>query len=387
MGEQTWTLAPCRPSEIEILIACARPDFNNQTGLRRSLLSTPVNWSHLGDLAHYHRVKVLVYTRLATHAADLVPSAFLSAMADEFRAGATRNLHLTAELIAIARAFAEAGIPVIPHKGPLLAQAAYGDLAMRQFADLDLLVHPADLSRSITVLAGLGYFPPSDLAWLSPGTLLKWTGEMPYTSPEGTGVDLHWRLTPSHYTVQLDPEILWQNRISVRLAGSEVSSVGPEALLLLLAVHGAKHCWESIGWLADVAWLLSASPNFDWRLTMGLADESNCQRPLLLAASLLENVFQVALPDLPADPAVTGLQKRVISRWYESAAETPKSPELFSFAAALARRRRDSLRHLFGLLFHPTELEWSRHHLPESLFWLYAPGRGARLLGKYLLGR
>jgi hypothetical protein len=377
-----------RPPEIELLIACARPDGTNQTGLQpRSLLTAPVDWAHLSDLAHYHRVQALVYTRLAAHAPDLVPSLHLIAMAEEFRAGATRNLHLTGELIAIVKAFAEAGIPVLPHKGPLLAQAAYKDLAMRPFADLDLLIHPADLSRSIAVLAGLRYFPQSDLAWLSPGALLKWTGEMPYTSPEGTGVDLHWRLTPSHYTVQLDPEILWRNQISLRVAGSDVSSVGPEALFLLLAVHGAKHCWESIGWLADVAWLLSASPDFDWRLAMELADESSCQRPLLLAASLMQSVFQVAVPELPVDPAIPGLQHRVISRWYEATVESPKSPELFSFAAALARRRRDSLKHLFGLLFYPTELEWSRRHLPEPFFWLYTPGRVARLLNKYALGR
>lgn len=258
---------------------------------------------------------------------------------------------------------------------------------MREFDDLDLLVHPADLSRSITVLAGLGYFPQNDLAWLTPGMLLKWTGEMSYTSPQGTRVDLHWRLTPTHYTVQLDPEILWRNQISIRIAGSELPSLKPEALLLLLAVHGAKHCWESIGWLADVAWLLNANANFEWQLAMELADESNCQRPLLLLASLVQSVFQVALPALPSDPAVAGLQQRVISRWCDGPVETPKSPELFSFAAALARRRRDSLRHLFGLLFHPTELEWSRRHLPESLSWFYVPGRAARLLGKYLLGR
>lgn len=375
------------PSEIELLIACARPDVKQFGSQLRSLLSTPVDWAHLSDLAYYHRLQALVYTRLSTHAADLVPPIYLAEMAEEFRAGAAHNLHLTGELIAIVKAFAEAGIPVLPHKGPLLAQAAYGDLAMRQFADLDLLIHPADLSRSTTVLAGLGCFPQSDLAWLSPRALLQWTGEMSYTSPPGTGVDLHWRLTPSHYTVQLDPDILWRNQTSIRIAGSDVSSVGSEALLLLLAVHGAKHCWESIGWLADVAWLLSANKKFDWQLAMKLAAESDCQRPLLLAASLVQDVFQLALPELPTDPAVAGLQQRVIRRWYGGTAETPKSPELFSFAAALARRRRDSLNHLFGLLFHPTELEWSKQHLPESLFWLYAPGRVARLLGKYLPGR
>jgi len=249
-------LALRQPPEIELLIACARPEFNNEAVVRlRALLTTSVNRGRLSDLARFHRIQALVYTRLKEHAADLVPSRFLAELAEEFRAGATRNLQLTGELIAIVKAFAEAGIPVLPHKGPLLAQAAYGNLAMRQFVDLDVLIQPADLSRSIAVLAGLGYFPQRDLAWLSPGTLLEWTGEIPYTSHEGTGVDVHWRLTPSHYTVQLDPQILWRNQISIRMAGSDISSVAPAALLLLLSVHGARHCWESIGWLADVAWL------------------------------------------------------------------------------------------------------------------------------------
>jgi hypothetical protein len=35
-------------------------------------------------------------------------------------------------------------------KGPLLAESIYGDLAFREFSDLDFLVHEADLSRGST---------------------------------------------------------------------------------------------------------------------------------------------------------------------------------------------------------------------------------------------
>jgi hypothetical protein len=154
---------------------------------------------------------------------------------------------------------------------------------------------------------------------------------------------------------------------------------------LLLAVHGAKHCWESLGWLADVAWLLNANPDLDWQYAMKLADESKCQRPLLLAASLVHEVFDALLPELPRDPAVAGLQQRVVSRWYEGHTESPRSPELLSFALDLARGRGGSMKHLLGVLFYPTEMEWATHRLPESLFWLYAPGRAVRLSSKYFL--
>jgi hypothetical protein len=43
------------------------------------------------------------------------------------------------------------------------------------------------------------------------------------------------------------------------------------------------------------------------------------------------------------------------------------------------------VRRLFGLIFAPTEIDWKTRRLPEGLFWLYAPLRAVRLLGKYLL--
>ncbi len=284
--------------EIELLIACALPPSHPQIGDRvRSSAGGPIDWNKLCRLAAYHRVQPLLYKRLAEHATTLVPENVLAGLGAEYRAGATRNLTLTGELISLTKAFAAAGIPILPHKGPLLALAAYGDLAMRQFADLDILIHPSDLPRAIAVLAELDYRPAEDLAWLSPSALLRWTGEMSYASPRGVSVDLHWRLTPSHYPVQLDPEILWRNRTVIDIAGTPLPTLTPEALMLLLAVHGAKHCWEALGWLADVAWLLDANPELEWTAVQALAAEARCERVVGLAESLINVVFRGAAPD------------------------------------------------------------------------------------------
>lgn len=364
--------------ELDALIACALPPSHPELISRlRSSLARPMDCGRLLALAGFHRVQPLLYTRLAEHARDLVPDSILAGLASEFRASVARNLQLTGALIAVVRSFTAAGIAVLPHKGPLLAQAAYGDLAMREFADLDILVHPADLPRAIAVLAELGYRVSDDLAWLSPSTLVRWTCEMPYVSPRGVAVDLHWRLTPSHYTVQLDPEILWRSRATVSIAGAELPTLSPEALLVLLAVHGAKHCWEAIGWLADVAWLAAAHPEA-WQGAMDLAQETRCQRVVELARSLTESVFE-------GKPSSNPLCRRVVDRWHSGPAESPRSPELLSFAAALAPNRLATAKHLFGVLFWPTELDWKARRLPERLFWAYVPIRAARLAGKYLL--
>jgi len=336
------------------------------------------------ELGAYHRVRPLLYERVTKYAADAVPAHVAAELAAEFRTSVARSFYLTGELINLMKTFAAANIAVLPHKGPVLAQTAYGDLTLRQFSDLDLLIHSADLPAAIQLLAECGFLPPPDLAWLSPDALIHWTGEMSYTSSSGVSVDLHWRLTPRHYTVQLNPDILWRHRTSITIAGSALPSITPEAMLLLLAVHGGKHCWEALGWLADIAWLLDANPQLDWQLAWKLAGEAKCQRPLLLASSLVTHLFDAHVPNLGSDPVAEKLRLRVLSRLYEGPIETPRSPELFSFAAALAHRPTDSVKHLLGVIFHPTEIDWKARRMPDSCFWLYTPARLARLCGKYL---
>jgi Uncharacterised nucleotidyltransferase len=379
--------------EIDLLIASAFPPGHPEQGVRlRSMKGGLIDWSKLGALSAYHRVKPLLYKTLIDQDLVSVPGSVMTELAEECRGIATRNLQLTGELIGLTKSFVAAGIPVLPHKGPLLAAAAYGDLALREFADIDLLIHASDLPRAITLLAEQGYHAPEKLGWLSPSALMRWSAEMTYHSARGVAVDLHWRLTPSHYTVQLDPEILWRSCSSITLAGSQIPTIAPEALLLLLAVHGAKHCWESLGWLADVAWLLNAQPDLEWKHVLAMARESKCDRPFLLCASLVHEVFESPIPEtvmkgIEQDRAVGQLHQRVIERWLEGPLESPRSPELYSFATILARRRSDSIRHLLGSVFYPTEADWSDRRLSEKHFWIYGGLRAVRLLGKYVFRR
>ena len=50
------------------------------------------------------------------------------------------NLYLTQEMLKLLSAFRKKGIPAIPYKGPVLAQAVYGNVGLRQFGDLDITV-------------------------------------------------------------------------------------------------------------------------------------------------------------------------------------------------------------------------------------------------------
>jgi hypothetical protein len=65
--------------------------------------------------------------------------------------------------------------------------------------------------------------------------------------------------------------------------------------------------------------------------------------------------------------------------------ESPRSPELFKFACALAPRKLDCLGHFLGVAFSPTEADWRVLRLPELAFPVYSAIHSGRLLAKYLL--
>ncbi|MGE0133262.1 MAG: nucleotidyltransferase family protein [Blastocatellales bacterium] len=67
----------------------------------------------------------------------------------------------------------------------------------------------------------------------------------------------------------------------------------PEDLLIYLCAHGAKHAWERLIWLADVAGLIHKHSNLDWDGVRDLAVEQRCGRVLLLGLRLARDVVGV----------------------------------------------------------------------------------------------
>jgi len=310
----------------------------------------------------------------------------LAQLTTEFRRNTVRNLYLAEELLRILKVVADQGILILPFKGPLLAQQAYGNLGLRVFLDLDLLIHPDDAGRGLELLASMGYRPNPHLEWVTPRSWTRWSTEIVLRNQE-TYIDLHWRLLRDHYPIQLDPELIWRSVIPVEFGGLRVRSISPEVLLQVLAVHGGKHCWGHLSLVADVAWLLDAHPGFDWPALLGVAGKSGCRRPLLLAMALLKDIQQTELPakvedSIAQDQKLQLLRARVWKRLTESPLPAPDTRE-FSFAAGLSERRTRTIGHWLGLLLNPTEAEWVSFRLPASLFFLYVPFRLCRLLRKY----
>ena len=72
-----------------------------------------------------------------------------------------RNTVLTAELCRLINLFRDDGIEAIPYKGPVLGLFAYGNIALRRFVDLDVIVKKSDVLKARDILLTQATSPPN----------------------------------------------------------------------------------------------------------------------------------------------------------------------------------------------------------------------------------
>lgn len=335
------------------------------------------------EIAVQHGTLPLLHDNLKHHAADVVPEAVFDELCEQRRRNVARNLRMTAELGQVMDVLATAGIAVLTFKGPTLAVLAYNHLGMRQFYDLDLLVRQQDFDTVIRILRQSGYCPMSALADDNLRQHVRNTGQIQLVGESGVLVELHSKLTREHFFFPLEFDDLWSRRQTVNVAGYELATFGNEDLFLYLAVHGAKHIWPCLGWIADCAHLMNSPAAMDWQVVTERASETRSETMLLLAASLVAELRLMDPPEWLAtatrsDKIVNSLGRFVLERMFSDTAISRLSIAWYDYH--LRDRRRDALRYLWYRTFVAHDTDWESINLPRPLSILYPLLRTPRLL-------
>ena len=385
----TATLSP----EARLLLACARTTVDaEQAATIRALLQQPMRWPQVLAWAEQHRVLPLLSRQLQAIEPGAVPQAMLDQLQQQ-ALGATRHaLFLTGQLLKLLDLLQTHDIPAIPLKGPLLATVAYGNLALRQFDDLDVLVHSRDMRRSIDLLIAQGFQPLVQLSERQAESYLRSQYVYPLISADGsTIVELHQDIRPRYFAFQLDPEQLWQRLAPLTLGGRKALNLAPEDLLLMLCVHGANHCWERLAWICDLAELVRAQPNLDWQRLLDGARASGGERMVLLGLLLARDLLGAVLPEqvtirIAADRALPPLARQATIWLFREPAQPLTAAERARFHLRARERFRDRWQYCRFLLTSPTEEDWTSQPLPAALAFLYMVYRPVMLLRRYIAG-
>jgi hypothetical protein len=356
-----------------------------------------LDWQVVLRQARRHGVMPLLSRHLGAVAPGHVPPAVLVELGAEDEANAVRNRFLAARLRAALDTLAGAGVVALAFKGPTLALGAYGDLSLRRFEDLDLLVRREDVLVAKRQLVAHGYRPLRELTRAEETKYLDSEYEYGFLSDRGrVRVELHWNVVPRAFSFQLDADRVWKAARTLTLDGGPVLVPAPEDLLLILSLHGAKHLWERIGWICDVAELVRAHPDLDWPGCLANARARGVERIVLVGLFLAGDLLGATLPveiveRIRRDRAVATLGRRVAGWLAAGAVPAPRSMAGLGFATAMRERMVDRLRYAVRLTLTPTIDDWAEMRLPASLFFLHYPLRPLRLALKYgtraLVGR
>jgi hypothetical protein len=374
--------------ECELLLRVLRRDLKPEATREFKDPRAAVDWERFYHQLDRHGVTSLAYANLRRIEAGIVPPAILSRLHQAYLDSSRRNLFLVSRLVRLLDLFQSADIPVIPLKGLVLAEALYGDVALRQFDDLDLLVRKKDISRAVQLLQAHGYTLNSALSWAPMETLVDSNCELAFRRECGTKVDLHWEIAPRDSPFWFDSDILWSSLRSVRIAGRVVQSPSSECLLVFLCMHGAGHLWFRLQWVCDVARLIEISPEMNWSRVFELAGLDGGEHVVLLGLLVAHDLLHAPLPAeilkrASEDSVIQPLAAQVRRRLSEPTLAAPESWEIATFNATMAERAWDKMRLFAALLKAPTEADVRLLRLPRKLFFLYYPFRIWRLSAKY----
>jgi Uncharacterised nucleotidyltransferase len=373
-------------TEHELLLCVARTrDAETHAERARALVHTGVDWASTLMLALDHGVMPLLYRNFFILGPQAAPDRFVRDLRALYLANTYRNLSLTAELGRVLALFEVDGLPVVAYGGPVLAALAYGDTALRQTSNLEVLVGRADLGRAADILRGAGYVPRVPMTPAQARRHERRTGMLTFTLADPEVVlNVHWRFGPDGVSGGPEPRGALENRRRAPFGGRTVPSLDPDDMLFVLVLEGTRARWGKLATICDVAELLQSRPGWEWPGLVGRAGTEGLLRRFLLGVSLAAELLAVPVPRevlsrAARDPDVSALRRWAAASLFSEAGVRPSYLAVLGFETRSLDARRARVAYCWRRTLVPTPSDWRWLHLPDVLYLVYYLVRPLRL--------
>jgi Uncharacterised nucleotidyltransferase len=369
-----------------LLAACALNDSQEKTARALSCQPESLRWSILLERAERHGVMPLLHQALSG-VQEKIPSEEMQRVRERYQSNIHKSLFLTRELIRILDCFDSLAIEVLPYKGVTLAETMYGDMALRQSGDIDLLIRPPDVRRARHALGELGYRAQLQLAEKEESAYLISGYESTFDSALGRNLlELQWGPQPRFYAVDMSMDDLFRRSVTVSVGGRRMKTLCSKDLLLVLSLHAAKHVWARLVWLSDIAQLVKL-PDLEWDWVFEQARTLGIGRILGMNLLLSNRLLGVELPaafQTEKDSETGAIAEEICAQMLNGSLFDVESVSYFRLMMRLRERRADRIRFLSRLAFTPGPGEWKAVHLPAPFFPFYGIVRMARLAARLM---
>lgn len=366
-------------ADFDILCAVARPRPDLER--LRTLLRGSIDFRTVLDLAFGHYLGPQFLAAMSDLGGEGVPAESRSRLEDFRRRHMLRTLYLAEKLCRIAGVFSSRGITFATFKGAALAIDLHGDPARREYRDIDLIVPIEQVPAAEAALEGLGYRnDQGDRAFRQ--MFCAYQGQYSFGHADlDASVDLHWAFTAAGLPFPLEADELWSNLRPLGIGTCTVPTLAEPDLALLLAGHGTKEGWRSLGWICDFAAFAHSRSDLDWPGLHERARRRGCGDAVLLAYALSNALLEVAIPpgladDLARNRHVRELAATIIDKLRAGSAGSARHHLM---DVMLCDRPWDRIRAACRLIFTPTPGDYRALPLPQTLWGLYYGLRPFRL--------
>jgi hypothetical protein len=352
------------------------------------------SWQRVDQLLHVHRCNSVAYSVIRipeVRDSGAIPQSFINSKREAYSSSFMRTTLEPPVLHRALNAMAAADVPALAIKGIAVGAWLYGDPALREHDDIDLLVPLERAEAADEVLKELGYiggYRPPLYPGESPATAS-------YSDPAG-GYPIDLSFDPLHVFWQSPRERQisfdgwWSRRQQIRVGAADISTPGAEDQLLQLARHLQFHGYFRINWWIDLILLLRrGGDSLDWNLVERESSRHGVQAGLLRTLEMVADLYAFPLPgpitqQVNRRTPVQALHRRI---WPDDLAVpnlrpakgqegTPIAPRFLTpggvhpFAGLmlflLDRRRRDYLRYLLQRIFPPSS--WLRERQGDGSY-------------------
>jgi Uncharacterised nucleotidyltransferase len=380
-----------REAELRAVLACARLDgaTSGAGNAFPTALAATTDWERLRDIAIGQGMMGLLCRRAVELPPSTMPEAVFKDFRTMYRANSQRILRMTGQLVRLLALMRRSDIAAVAYKGPVLSEFAYGDAAVRQTVDLDILVRAQDVIHAAALLEVNGFRRVEPRSDVPARALLRDQCEVVLERGNRDPiVELHWRVGQRFAAGSIDAALLIGRGQPSTLLGVEVPALCPEDVLLTLALHGARHAWETLELITTFGAVINKLADEQQERALKTAEQHRCLRRFLVACLVARDVVGArvsstvenrALADHLAVRLARLVQDEMFSGVISGRFGLPMSNLLWQ--AKAHDSPWDGMTHFLRRLATPSYADWDAVRLPFQLWGLYFVIRALRFVG------
>ena len=298
------------------------------------------------------------------------------------------NMLMTNELLNVLKVFEEKNIDCIPFKGPVLTKLAYGDITLRQYVDLDILIEEKYLFHAAKILNKNSYNSDKPIELLQNKKYIMSDNDYSFFTLNNIHIELHWKLFREKIAKQIDIYNHNFSNAEVTINTKSIKTLSLEIMIVYLCLHGSKHLWERIEWIVDIDKLLKVGI-FDWNFILKISKELKVYNMFLLGISLSDELFDSNIPaevrnHYLTNNKVQNLKFKMINLLNSNFMHEEKEKKImilkFKYIMQMFDSKVEPLKYIISIIFKPTHYDIYFINIPSTFSFLYYLVRPIRII-------